>query len=1274
MAASKKIDDPISASNPKKASSKASQNSPHLNLNRERVQFVKLGGSSPKIGTGIGMRPQSSWNLSNVSPDARTAASAAAQSEGISLGEWLTRQILAEFQAQESTRDLAQSLDRLDDQMLGLAERLNEIEEQVQASALRDAIEKLHDGLTRLNTELVQTTGSTTIQTSALAAKTAALAGQLDDIRAEAERKTKTLEADFERMGGSFQTHHTAFEDNVARINADISTMRAQFSEKSDAGDQSVAQLENRLSEATRHLDELRSVVAAAREEAAGSVKTLQQWLQAAFASSSSQAFKIESELETLDANLGSVRADVSARSRDFDQRLKDIYEQTLSRISQLTGDIGGLASQATDSGSRIANELQAAHERHKAIEDRVISHETRVASEINSRDADHAAFRSDVLGKVEALQSDLGAVNSATAQNSAATSELSAITDSLGRNHKDVTEKADTLERELAELREKFDAASGDALKISSALSEIHIALRQDSERKTKNIADVESATNALRGELSRLESESAGKLAGVETSLVNLREQSSQDISALKAELDDANEKFGASHGKSMENLAALEQRFATHTEQSGADIHSLAEKVDTVDSRFVQAYAAIADTRQAAEPRLAGVEQGLADLGAKFSAANEAMSESHGALRQLLNQLANQSTGEFGSLKAKVESIGGALNGHQGDMAQTSAAMKERVEFACQAIEKAEARHQELSGLLAASQEREIAAANAIRALEKKLHLLESRFPAPATTQIEEPVALSVEPPPVAQSQDEQHQSGETIDPAESNATVEIPIPVPAATQIEEPVEPPVENALVAQAHDEHQDNSEAKGQADAAAAVETPKAVETGSDAGQASGNRAADFDEWDYYDDEPQIVLPPVVLPVVRVAQVSANPQPASFQHQEQETLAASSAQDEHHESDRIPAASISNEPLLVLPPQPLQSDAAQEGEEPLPIDTSEPAPPTLDLTESGLPESPSFISTARLAAKAAAERADAEQAEIGAFRKYFTKTGDEASSTQKLRKSGVQLGAAAMVLAACFAAAKYFASSQSVLPRAQADIHTPAASLHKPGAHVVQAGVRKDQAHTVESAANGLDRTTALALAGDAKAQLSIGLHYLARGDDAANGSEAVKWLGLSANQGNAIAQYRLGALYAAGHGVPADQAHAAQLYESAANLGNRRAMYNLALAYMQGQGVSKNSSEAVRWFLKAANLGLVDAQFDLAVLYERGTGVPQSLLDAYRWYAIAAKSGDKESQQRVQALATQIPSTDQAAAQKSADEFKALAVAPDANNVTGTL
>jgi localization factor PodJL len=186
-----------------------------------------------------------------------------------------------------------------------------------------------------------------------------------------------------------------------------------------------------------------------------------------------------------------------------------------------------------------------------------------------------------------------------------------------------------------------------------------------------------------------------------------------------------------------------------------------------------------------------------------------------------------------------------------------------------------------------------------------------------------------------------------------------------------------------------------------------------------------------------------------------------------------------------------------------------------------------------------------------------------------------------------------------------------------------------------------------------------LDRLSALANAGNPKAEMIVGLKYLDGDGVTVNESEAAKWLERAAEHGQAVAQYRLGTLYERGRGIPADPAKALHWYQVAADAGNRKAMHNLAVSYAQGTGTAKDFAEAARWFSKAATLGLADSQFNLAVLYERGLGVPQSLLDAYKWYAIAAANGDSESKSRIDALATQLSADDRAAAQRSADQFK---------------
>ncbi|MDE2182856.1 MAG: SEL1-like repeat protein [Alphaproteobacteria bacterium] len=205
---------------------------------------------------------------------------------------------------------------------------------------------------------------------------------------------------------------------------------------------------------------------------------------------------------------------------------------------------------------------------------------------------------------------------------------------------------------------------------------------------------------------------------------------------------------------------------------------------------------------------------------------------------------------------------------------------------------------------------------------------------------------------------------------------------------------------------------------------------------------------------------------------------------------------------------------------------------------------------------------------------------------------------------------------------------------------------------------VPPAAVTPATAHTIP-AAPALDRLTALANAGNAKAELIVGLKYLDGDGVPANEPEAAKWLDRAANAGEPVAEYRLGTLYERGRGVAADPAKADRWYLASANQGNRKAMHNLAVAYAEGSGVKKDFAEASRWFLKAANLGLSDSQFNLAVLYERGLGVPQNLIDAYKWYAIAASQGDIESKSRMTAIATQLSADDRSAAQHAADTFR---------------
>ncbi|HEY4943458.1 MAG TPA: hypothetical protein VII56_18655 [Rhizomicrobium sp.] len=368
-------------------------------------------------------------------------------------------------------------------------------------------------------------------------------------------------------------------------------------------------------------------------------------------------------------------------------------------------------------------------------------------------------------------------------------------------------------------------------------------------------------------------------------------------------------------------------------------------------------------------------------------------------------------------------------------------------------------------------------------------------------------------------------------------------------------------------------------------------------------------------------------------------------------------------------------------------------------------------------------EPDSYLSAARRSARAAAAQADAERGtRMGGFSwgAATAAAGPAAPDKAGAKKTTLWIVVAVLIIIAVFAVGAFLSQNLSststhtvsalfnkpvpVTPtRPATDLPPPAPEVATPPAHIAApatlkpSGVRPLQSHDVkpapvhavpgaapttvtppQQAMTPLDKLTALANAGNAKAELVVGLKYLDGDGVAVSATDAAKWLERAAEQGLPVAQYRLGFMYASGLGVPADPAKAVHWYQLAAQAGNRKAMYNLAVAYANGVGTAKNLAEAARWFSKAAALGFSDSQFNLAVLYERGLGVPQSLLDAYKWYAIAAAGGDLESKSRIDALATQLSADDKAAAEHAAAAFRAVPldpksnVAPSMNDVAG--
>jgi TPR repeat protein/WD40 repeat protein len=130
-----------------------------------------------------------------------------------------------------------------------------------------------------------------------------------------------------------------------------------------------------------------------------------------------------------------------------------------------------------------------------------------------------------------------------------------------------------------------------------------------------------------------------------------------------------------------------------------------------------------------------------------------------------------------------------------------------------------------------------------------------------------------------------------------------------------------------------------------------------------------------------------------------------------------------------------------------------------------------------------------------------------------------------------------------------------------------------------------------------------LQATLAKAQAGDAQAQLDLGMAYATGKGVDTNYVEATKWFRKAAEQNHALAQNNLGVSYNNGRGVAKDEVEAVKWFRKADEQNLASAQDNLGLMYQEGRGVAKDEAEALRWYRKAAEQNSADAQNDLAWL-----------------------------------------------------------------------
>lgn len=179
-------------------------------------------------------------------------------------------------------------------------------------------------------------------------------------------------------------------------------------------------------------------------------------------------------------------------------------------------------------------------------------------------------------------------------------------------------------------------------------------------------------------------------------------------------------------------------------------------------------------------------------------------------------------------------------------------------------------------------------------------------------------------------------------------------------------------------------------------------------------------------------------------------------------------------------------------------------------------------------------------------------------------------------------------------------------------------------------------GAAASRAQTVD-----IDDLRARAEEGDDEAQLAMGVFFLTGDGVTQNGTEAVRWWRLAAEQGNVFAQHNLGMMYQGAPeplrsdtDPPIDHTEAVRWFARAAEQDYLPALTTLAIKYRDGDGIPQNLADAFRWYLRAAELGDMTAMSETGSMYAAGRGTEQDDQQAYMWLHLATLhtgGGDRE-------------------------------------------
>ena len=178
--------------------------------------------------------------------------------------------------------------------------------------------------------------------------------------------------------------------------------------------------------------------------------------------------------------------------------------------------------------------------------------------------------------------------------------------------------------------------------------------------------------------------------------------------------------------------------------------------------------------------------------------------------------------------------------------------------------------------------------------------------------------------------------------------------------------------------------------------------------------------------------------------------------------------------------------------------------------------------------------------------------------------------------------------------------------------------------------------------NATRSSANAIDYFRRSAELGFAPAQVVLGYFYETGHIVTTDPQAALEWYKKAALQDDPLAQWLVGRVIYAGLVPPRDLNEAQTWLEKSASHGDPFAEYLLGKIALE----RKDYARAANGFQPSAEQGLPQAQRELARLLRDGEGVPQDYFKAYVWLLMSSDTGLRSAADDLQALETELSST----------------------------